>query len=147
MKALIVDGEEMFRLSMREVVSVAATFDEIIEAGSEADFVAKTARHNKLDLVIIHPSSLSRQSSPNGLEDGKNCLNLVRRLYPAAPVLIISDTHGSNDIWPEANIVSRGSSVTTMITKIRASLSLPAESPVRSFSAPATPQCTCFHEE
>jgi len=144
MKALIVDGEEMLRLSMREVVSVAATFDEIIEAGSEADFVTKTASHNKLDLVIIHPSSLGRQGSSSGLEDGRNCLNLVKRLYPAAPILIVSDTSSSNDIWPEANIVSRSSSVTTMITKIRASLSLPAESPVRSFSAPATPNVRAF---
>lgn len=144
MKALIVDGEEMFRLSMREVISVAASFDEIIEAGSETDFVAKTARHDTLDLVVIHPSSLARQSSASGAEDGKNCLNLIKRLYPATPILIVSDTNGNNEIWPGANIVSRGSSVTTMINKIRSSLNLPAESPIRSFSAPATPNVRAF---
>lgn len=144
MKALIVDGEEMFRLSMREVVSVAASFDEIIEAGSESEFVAKTAKHDKLDLVVIHPSSLNPQHTTGAIDDGQNCLNLVRRLYPNAPILVVTESIASADKWPGTNSVNRGSSVTTMINKIRASLGLPAESPVRSFAVPATPNVRAF---
>lgn len=144
MKALIVDGEEMFRLSMREVVSVAASFEAIIEAGSESDFVAKTARHDTLDLVVIHPSSLQGQNASGGLEDGRNCLNLVKRLYPKAAVLVVSDNSDRTDVWTGANIVNRGSSVTTMISKIRTALNLPAESPVHSYSLPATPNVRAF---
>lgn len=144
MKALIVDGEEMFRLSMKEVVSVAASFEAVIEAGSESDFVAKTARHDTLDLVVIHPSSLKGQGSTGGHEDGRNCLNLVKRLYPKASVLIVSDNANGTEAWPEANIVSRGSSVTTMISKIRNALNLPAESPVHAYSLPATPNVRAF---
>lgn len=139
MKALIVDGEELFRLSMKEVVSVAASFDEIIEASSESEFVAKTARHTSLDLVVIHPASLGQKNPVTGIEEGRNCHNLIKRLYPDAPILIVTDTAHSGNSWQGATTVERSTSVSAMISKIRMSLNLPGESPVRSFSAPATP--------
>lgn len=144
MKALIVDGEELFRLSMREVVSVAAAFDEIIEAGSESEFVTKTAGHDALDLIVIHPASLAKQNASVGLEEGKNCLNLVKRLYPTTPILVVTGTAGGQDTWLGAATVSRGASVSLMINKIRSSLSMPAESPVRSYGIPATPNVRAF---
>ncbi len=144
MKALIVDGEELFRLSMREVVSVAAPFDEIIEAGSESEFVTKTAGHDALDLIVIHPASLAQQNQGVGLEEGKNCLNLVKRLYPTTPILVVTDTPGEHDRWLGAATVSRSASVSMMINKIRLSLNMPAESPVRSYGIPATPNVRAF---
>lgn len=152
MKALIVDGEELFlvdgeelfRLSMKEVVSVAASFDEIIEASSESEFVAKTARHNSLGLVVIHPAFLGQQNPSTGVEEGRNCLSLIKRLYPSTPILIVTDTLRNTDNWQGATTVGRGTSVSSMISKIRMSLSLSGESPMRSFSTPATPNIRAF---
>jgi len=148
MKALIIDGEELFRLSMREVVSVAAAFDEIIETGSESEFVTKTAGHDALDLIVIHPASLARQTPAPGmqpsLEEGKSCLNLVKRLYPSTPILVVTSRPGGHDTWLGAATVSRGASVSLMINKIRLSLNMPAESPVRSYGVPATPNVRAF---
>ena len=144
MKALIVDGEELFRLSMREVVSVAAPFDEIIEAGSESEFVTKTAGHEALDLIVIHPASLAQQNQSAGLEEGKNCLNLIKRLYPTTPILVVTGAPSGRDAWLGAATVNRGASVSLMINRIRLSLSMPAESPVRSYGIPATPNVRSF---
>jgi len=144
MKALIVDGEELFRLSMREVVSVAAAFDEIIEAGSESEFVTKTAGHDALDLIVIHPGSLAKNIQGSDMEEGRNCLNLVKRLYPNTPVLVVTSSTSRHDTWLDAATVSRGASVSVMINKIRLSLSMPAESPVRSYGVPATPNVRSF---
>ncbi len=144
MKALIVDSEELFRLSMKEVVSVAASFDEVIEASSESEFVAKTARHNSLDLVVIHPASLGQQNPPTGVEEGRNCVSLIKRLYPSTPILIVTDTPDTRETWQGATTVNRSTSISSLISKIRLSLSLPQESPMRSHSTPATPDVRAF---
>lgn len=129
MKALILDGEELFRLSMREVILAAAPFDDIIEAGDETDFLAKTASHDTLDLVVLQPSTLSHNSDLNGIEEGKNCLKILRRLYPGVAVVIITKNANENEEpWAGATTVARHSSINEMVSKIRNAMRLPNES-------------------
>ena len=120
MKALIVDGEELIRLSMKEVISVSSNFGEIMEAGSQHEFLAKTASHDKLSLIVVHPSSLG--------SDGTDCLRLVQRLYPDAAVVAILDREGQN-IGDTGNVVTvlRNASVGQMVTAIRRALKLPLD--------------------
>lgn len=120
MKALIVDGEELFRLSMKEVVMVSGNFRQIVEVGNEHEFLAKTANHDDLSLIIVHPTSLG--------EDGSDCLRLIRRLYPDAAVVSILDHEGQHltDL-PGAISVSRRASVSQMVTAIRRALKLPLD--------------------
>lgn len=118
MKALIVDGEEIFRLSLREVVSIVGNFSEIIEAASEHDFLAKTASHSDISLVVLHPESLTN--------DGRDWIKLVRRLYPSAAILsIISKQQQPDSIWATTHVVPRNASVKQMISAIRKALRLP----------------------
>jgi len=118
MKALIVDGEEIFRLSLREVVSVVGNFSDIIEAASEHDFLAKTAAHADISLVVLHPESLTN--------DGRDWIKLVRRLYPSAAILsIISKLQTPDSIWATTHVVPRDASVKQMIMAIRKALRLP----------------------
>lgn len=140
MKALIIDGEEIFRLSMREVVQVAAPFDQVIEAASETDFLSRTARHDTMDLVILHPSTLKHANSNSENDEGMNCLKLARRLYPNAPVVVVTDSEQvTPERWPQATIVNRLSSVTHMVGKIRDAMRLPNDNVVSSIEYPSSP--------
>lgn len=139
MKALIVDGEELFRLSMREVISVSAEFDEIVEVGNQTDFISKTAAQETLDLVIIHPASLSSNPA-QAMEEGNICLSLTKRLYPNAAIVIVSEREGSAPSeWADLPIVSRSTSVTAMVLKIRKAMKLSPDSAQTYYSQPAAP--------
>ena len=120
MKALIVDGEELIRLSLKEVISVSSNFGEVLEAGSQHEFLAKTASHDKLSLIVVHPSSLGN--------DGTDCLRLVQRLYPDAAIVAIMDREGQN-IGDTGHVVTvlRNASVGQMVTAIRRALKLPLD--------------------
>lgn len=118
MKALIVDGEEIFRLSLKEIVSVVGNFSDIIEASSEHDFLAKTAEHSDISLVLLHPESLTN--------DGRDWIKLVRRLYPSAAMLsVISKQQQPDSIWATTHVVPRNASVKQMISALRKALRLP----------------------
>jgi len=132
MKALIVDGEELLRLSLREVILVSGNFQEIMEASSEHEFLAKTANHDDLSLIIVHPASLG--------SDGRDCMKLVRRLYPDAAVVTILDRDGqrTNDCAGAVS-VERGASVAEMVTAIRRALKLPLDGFGAVASRPAAP--------
>jgi len=120
MKALIVDGEELFRLSLKEVVAVAGNFTDIIEAGSEHEFLAKTATHTDLALIVLHPSSLKNE--------GEDWVKLVRRLYPGIAIVTITNgVHEASSRWLGTVTVARGASVSTMVTTLRRALRLPQE--------------------
>ena len=135
MNALIVDGEELYRLSMREVISVAGNFTEIFEACSEQEFIAQAAKHNDLSLIVLHPGTLSN--------DQNNCFTLVRRLFPKAAILTI--TNKANDFKhqtsPNQNIMSadRGSSVIEMVKAIRGVLNMPTDGFGAVSERPAAP--------
>ena len=139
MKALILDGEELFRLSMREVILVAAKIETIVEAGSETDFLAKMATHDDIDLVVLHPASLNPSDPRNAIQEGKNCLKILQKLYPNITVVIITEsTHDSNEVWSGATTVTRSSSVTAMVNNIRRAMRLPVEAS-SAFNTVSTP--------
>ncbi|WP_262694587.1 response regulator transcription factor [Kordiimonas aquimaris] len=140
MKALILDGEELFRLSMREVILVAAKIDTIIEAGSETDFLAKMATHDDIDLVVLHPASLNPTDPHSAIQEGKNCLKILQKLYPNIAVVIITESaHDSDEIWSGTTTVTRSSSVTMMVNNIRRAMRLPVETS-NAFNTVATPE-------
>jgi len=117
MRALIVDGEELFRLSLNEVVSVAGPFTNISHATSESNFLTITAHERSIDLVLMHPRSLG--------DEGRDCLTLARRLYPHASIIAFaakpSSSHASDIIFVDRNIA-----VQDLVATIRQSLRLPA---------------------
>ncbi len=132
MKALIVDGEELFRLSLKEVILVSSNFQEIMEASSEHEFLAKTANHDDLSLIVVHPSSLGNE--------GTDCLKLVRRLYPNAAVVTVLDHDGQRVLDTQGSItVLRSASVSQMVTSIRRALKLPLDGYGSVASRPASP--------
>lgn len=143
MKALIIDGEELFRLSMREVVSVAASFSEVIDAGSESEFIEVTARHDRMDLVVVHPGGLGADGEGEG-QEGRNCLNLVRRLYPQAAIVIVSDSTIMPPSWHGTTTVKRGASVAQIISGIRRALNLPQDRLSGSAITPASPNVRAY---
>jgi DNA-binding NarL/FixJ family response regulator len=122
MKALIVDGEEIYRLSMKEVISTAANFSEILEAGSEHDFLSMTARHDVFDLIVLQPASLQ--------DDGQNCLKLVNRLYPNTKVVSIGANSNYTSSSKNSNItfMPRTASIQDMVSAIQHALKLPIDS-------------------
>ncbi len=121
MKALVVDGEELFRLSLKEVISVAGNFQEVIAAGSEHEFLTKTASHDDLSLIVIHLGTL------NG--EGGTCLKLVRQLYPnAALVTVTDDSIRSPAEASGAVTINRGARISQMVSAIRRALKLPIDS-------------------
>lgn len=122
MKALIVDGEEIYRLSMKEVISKAANFSEIIEAGSEHEFLSMTARHDLFDLIILQPASLQG--------DGENCLRLVQRLYPGTKLICIGkhSEYNPSHMGHNYTVMPRTASIQDMVAAIRRALKLPVDS-------------------
>ncbi|MCJ9429728.1 helix-turn-helix transcriptional regulator [Kordiimonas marina] len=132
MKALIVDAEELYRLSLREVISVSGNFHEILEAGSEHEFLARTAHHADFSLIIVHPGSLG--------EDGEDCLKLAKRLYPDAAIVVILDRAGQAAMVPNGvPTVHRGASVSQIVMTIRRALKLPLDGFGTVASQPAAP--------
>lgn len=124
MKALIVDGEELFRLSMKEVVSVAASFDSILEAGNEHEFLSATARERDLGLVVLHPSSLATSQSGTTYQ----WQDLVRRLYPNCAIVTVHDEETATAQDGEQTVnVPRAARVGQMVRAVRRALKLPLE--------------------
>jgi len=120
MKALIVDGEELFRLSLKEVIAVAGDFSEIIEAGTEHEFLSKTATYTNLGLAVLHPSSLEHE--------GENWVKLVRRLYPGIAIITITNhPHETASRWLGTLTIPRCASVTEMVSTLRKALQLPQD--------------------
>jgi len=79
-RALIANGYELFRLSLREVLRRSGRFGAIEEAGDMGALVRASAAGRPVDLVALDPVSLGFQAS-----DG---VDLVSRLYPSATVLL-----------------------------------------------------------
>lgn len=131
MKALIVDGEELFRLSLREVVIISGNFSEVIEVTSERDFLAKTAEHANISLVVLHPESLR--------SEGSDWVKLVRRLYPEAAIVSIM----SANQLPDENLgstiqIARNVSVDQLVSTLRKALHLPTTGD-KNLAAPKGP--------
>lgn len=132
MKALIIDGEELYRLSLREVISVAGNFSDILEASNEHEFFSRAANHTDLGLVVWHPASLGNS--------GRDFLKLIERLYPKAAIITILD-HANRTFGAVAGThsVMRSASVSQLVGIIRRALKLPLEGFGASCARPGKP--------
>ena len=79
-RALIANGYELFRLSLREVLRRGGRFDAVEEAGDMGALVRASAAGRAVDLVALDPASLGLAPA-----DG---VDLVARLCPSATVLL-----------------------------------------------------------
>jgi len=143
MKALIVDGEELFCLSLKEVVAAAGPFDEVRIANCEREFMAEAAKSHVMDLIIFHPGTLTCE--------GSACLTLAKRLYPRATLVTLLDPgvqdrkpEYSQSPWASTHTILRSASVRSIIASIRAAMNLPADSP-RARVGSMRPKVTADH--
>lgn len=125
MKALIVDTQELYRLSLKEVVSLSASFTEIVEAGSEKDFLAATSQDTVFDLILITPHQLGKE--------GSKWMHLAQRLYPKAALVALYNRDspaamGQAEVSSNANceMLPRDSSVSRIMGCLRRILKINA---------------------
>ena len=119
MKAMIIDGEELFRLALKEIISVSGTFTEIIEVTCNENFMTNTAKHQSIDLIMVNPSALATE--------GHDCVNLARRLYPNAKVVCITDPSRLSKPAGVHCTLDRTAPVGKMIQQLRAVLGLSSQ--------------------
>ncbi|GER08055.1 DNA-binding response regulator [Iodidimonas muriae] len=82
-RALIIDGYELFRISLREILSATGQFDKIDEVASSGDFISAVTNDAPATLAVIHPCSI-------GLNESE-CLRLFRRVMPDAHIVVFRD--------------------------------------------------------
>lgn len=119
MRALIIDAEELFRLSLKEVISVSGPFTSIAEVDSESSFLATTAQIRNIDLVILYPASIGN--------DSNHYLMLTRRLYPNAAIISFSSSDSIQHSMQHGDVIilPRSSTVKKIVSTIRQALKLP----------------------
>lgn len=119
MRALIIDAEELFRLSLKEVILVSGPFTSIAEVDSESSFLATTAQIRNIDLVMLYPASIGN--------DCNHYLMLTRRLYPNAAIISFSSSKSVQHSMQhgDVTILPRSSPVKTIVSAIRQALNLP----------------------
>lgn len=83
MKALIIDRQELFRASLRELVRMTGRFDAVLEAKSTSEFVSLATSHDDIALMVAYPASVEL-SVPD-------CICLSERLLDDAELLIFRD--------------------------------------------------------
>lgn len=119
MIALILDGEELFRLCLRDVAAAAAPFHEILTASDDSQFIDQTAGSRAIDLIIFHPATLEGRA--------RTCLGLARRLYPdAALVSIVDPDQCLAPEWENTYHIMRSASIRQMVQSLRRAMKLPA---------------------
>lgn len=83
MHALLIDREEIYRLSLKEIIRHSNPALTICEACGIEDFLKITAKISHFDLVLLNISSMG--------DNGETCLQLIQRLYPNASLMIINN--------------------------------------------------------
>lgn len=83
-RALLVDGFELFRLTLRDILRRTGQFETIEEAADSGSFLRLAADDRDAALAVLHPRSIGMQ------ED--DCLSCARRLLPDADILIFADS-------------------------------------------------------
>ncbi len=119
MRALIIDAEELFRLSLKEVIFASGPFTSIAEVDSESSFLATTAQIRNIDLVILYPASIGN--------DSNHYLMLTRRLYPNAAIISFSSSDSIQHSMQhgDVTILPRSSPIRKVVSAIRHALNLP----------------------
>ncbi len=83
-RALIVDGYELFRASLREIILASGCVEEIEEAATSGSFFRAAMTGAPVSLAVIHPPSI-------GLSEG-DCLRLADRLLNEARIILFRDS-------------------------------------------------------
>jgi len=83
-RALLVDGFELFRITLRDILRRSGEFGLIEEASDSGSFLRLAADDRDAALAVLHPRSIGMQ------ED--DCLSCARRLLPDSDILIFADT-------------------------------------------------------
>lgn len=120
MNALIIDTQELFRLTLKEVVSMTTPFKKIIEATSEQEFLTLTAQETDIDLILLTPHQLGK--------DGTKWLHLARRLFPSASILSFYNRDNPASLRhsdKKCEMLPRDASVKQTITSLRRLMNLP----------------------
>jgi len=79
MRALIIDGEELFRLTLNEIISVSGPFTSIFHAPTLLKASSLKRQTNNVDLIFIHPKSIDRDEAESIAE--------IRKGFPTSIVL------------------------------------------------------------
>lgn len=96
-RALIVDGYELFRITLRDLVAASGRFNDIDEASSSGAFIRAATEQDDIALMVIHPRSI-------GLSDS-DCLRLAARLLPDARLVLFRDkTAAEDDAFETPNV-------------------------------------------
>lgn len=96
-RAILVDGYELFRASIRDILVSTRHFDEVYEADSSGSFLRAAMTGEPVDLAVIHPRSV-------GLGEA-DCLKLVDRMMGETRVLLFRDAGmPANDARDSAHI-------------------------------------------
>lgn len=120
MNALIIETHELYRLSLKEIVSLMPSFDKILDASSEQEFLSLTAQDVHFDLIVITPHQLG--------QDGIKWLHLVRRLFPNAAILSFYNREKPASITEadsNCEMLPRDASVQQTFSSLRRLLKLP----------------------
>ncbi len=121
MQTLLIDSEDLLRLSLKEVVRGLCPDARFLEARSEKQLLRLAAMRIQPDLILLHPASLPDVPTP--------WPRMVRRLFPRARCLHLVDARGA---MPERldgmTALSRASSigaVSATLHRLIASLQMP----------------------
>lgn len=82
-RALIVDGYELFRASLREIILASGGAEEIEEAATSGGFFRAAMTGEPVSLAVIHPPSIGLSES--------DCLRLADRLLSEARIILFRD--------------------------------------------------------
>ena len=83
-RALIVDGYELFRASLREIILASGRVEEIEEVATSGSFFRAAMTGEPVSLAAIHPPSIGLGES--------DCLRLADRLLSEARILLFRDS-------------------------------------------------------
>lgn len=120
MKALIIDTQELYRLSLKEVVTLTAPFKKIVEASNEKEFLTLTAKETNFDLILI---------TPHQLGEGSKWLHLAHRLYPTAALVAFYNRDKPSGLMQadtKCEMLPRDTGVQQLMTCLRRILRLTA---------------------
>ncbi len=85
-KLLIVDGFELFRITVRELAERTGLFERIIEARTSGEMLHHLARAPEIAAIVLHPRSLD-------LSEG-DAIRLVRRFRKDIGIILFRDRAG-----------------------------------------------------
>lgn len=97
-RAIVIDGYELFRVSIRDILAASGRFSEVEEADSSGAFLRAAMSDQPVDLAVIHPRSIGLNES--------DCLKLVDKMMGDTRILLFRDSGApANDLSDAPNII------------------------------------------